>query len=428
MPQFFTAEEVGPTGSVLAGCEHRFVTKRTVNESAGRASIMHADLDAFYASVEQRDDPKLRERPVIVGGGVVLACSYEAKARGVRTAMNGGQAKRLCPEAIVVPPRMSAYSEASRAVYEVFEETSPVVEALSIDEAFLDVRGLEHISGTPPEIAAGLRREVLDRVGLKISVGVARTKFLAKVASGNCKPDGLMVVEQHEEAAFLHPLPIERLWGVGKVTSEKLHSMGIGTVGELAACREESLVAALGPAAGRRLLDLANNRDPRDVQKREPRRSIGAQSAFTSGSRSGVELDSLAASLVDRTARRLRKAGRVCRTVVVGLRYGDFSRASRSHTLPGPTCRTDAILAAVRDLLTALRPTIEDRGLTLLSISLANLERDDAVQMELPFERDDASALDAALDELRERFGADAVTRASLIDRDAGVSVPLLPD
>ena len=428
MPEFFTTEQFGPTGSVLAGCEHRFVTERTVNEGTGRASIMHADLDAFYASVEQRDDPKLRDRPVIVGGGVVLACSYEAKARGVRTAMNGGQAKRLCPEAIVVPPRMTAYSEASRAVYEVFAETSPVVEALSIDEAFLEVSGLEHISGTPPEIAAALRREVLDLVGLKISVGVARTKFLAKVASGTCKPDGLLVVERDEEAAFLHPLPIERLWGVGKVTSEKLHSMGIGTVGELATCREESLVAALGPAAGRRLLDLANNRDPRHVQKREPRRSIGAQSAFPSGSRSDEELDSLAASLVDRTARRLRKAGRVCRTVVVGLRYGDFSRASRSHTLPGPTGRTDAILAAVRDLLTALRPAIEERGLTLLSISLANLDVDDAVQMELPFERDDASALDAALDELRERFGADAVTRASLIDRDAGVSVPLLPD
>ncbi len=375
--------------SVLTGCEHRFVTEQSAKASPGRASILHADLDAFYASVEQRDDPKLRGLPVIVGGGVVLACSYEAKARGVRTAMNGGQAKRLCPEATVVPPRMSAYTEASRAVYEVFEDTSPVVEALSIDEAFLDVRGLEHISGTPPEIAARLRRDVLDRVGLKISVGVARTKFLAKVASGACKPDGLLVVEEDEEAAFLHPLPIERLWGVGKVTSQKLHSMGIETVGEIAACREESLVAALGPASGRRLLDLANNRDPRDVRKREPRRSIGAQSAFPRDSRDAEELDSLAASLVDRTARRLRKSDQVCRTITVGLRFGDFGRASRSHTLPGPTCQTEAILAAVRDLLAATRPTIEERGLTLLSISLANLEGDDAVQMELPFERDD---------------------------------------
>ncbi|MBK5111527.1 MAG: DNA polymerase IV [Thermoleophilia bacterium] len=391
-------------------------------------SILHADLDAFYASVEQRDDPKLRDRPVIVGGGVVLACSYEAKARGVRTAMNGGQAKRLCPEAIVVPPRMSAYTEASRAVYKLFEETSPVVEALSIDEAFLDARGLEHISGTPPEIAANLRREVLDQVSLKISVGVARTKFLAKVASGACKPDGLLVVEKEGEAAFLHPLPIERLWGVGKVTSEKLHSMGISTVGEIAACREESLVAALGPASGRRLLDLANNRDPRDVRKRERRRSIGAQSAFPSGSRNAEEVDSLAASLVDRTTRRLRKADRTCRTVVVGLRFADFSRASRSHTFPGPTSQTETILAAVRVLLSATRPMIEAKGLTLLSISLANLDQTDTVQMELPFEGEDSSALDAALDDLRERFGADAVTRASLIDRDAGVSVPLLPD
>src|SRR6266513_859310 len=198
------------------------------------ATILHADLDAFYASVEQRDDARLRGRPVIVGAGVVLAASYEAKAYGVRTAMGGRQARRLCPNAIVVPPRMSAYAEASKAAFRVFEDTSPLVEGLSIDEAFLDVRGLERISGTPPEIAARLRREVRERVGLPITVGVARTKFLAKVASGVAKPDGLLVVPPDGELAFLHPLAVERLWGVGPVTAAKLHDQGIATVGEVA--------------------------------------------------------------------------------------------------------------------------------------------------------------------------------------------------
>jgi len=391
-------------------------------------TILHADMDAFYASVEQRDDPALRGKPVIVGTGVVLACSYEAKARGIYTTMNGAQARRVCPEAIVVPTRMEAYSEASKAVYEVFRETSPVVEAISIDEAFLDVRGLEHISGTPREIAVKLRRDVLEQVGLPISVGVARTKFLAKVASGACKPDGLLVVPADGEADFLHPLPIERLWGVGKVTAQKLHSMGIKTVGDISRCPESALVAALGQNAGRRLLDLANNRDPRDVTPREPRRSIGAQSAFPSGSRTIEEVDALAAGLVDRISRRLRKAGKVCRTITVGFRFDDFSRATRSHTLAGPTAQTEQILGAVREILAAARPMVKEKGLTLLGISLGNLESDEAVQMELPLSGDeDRSALDAALDDVRNRFGADAIMRASLVDRD-DVTVPLLPD
>ena len=201
---------------------------------SGEATILHADLDAFYASVEQRDDPRLRGRPVIVGAGVVLAASYEAKAHGVRTAMGGRQARRLCPRAVVVRPRMSAYSEASKAVFRVFEDTTPLVEGLSIDEAFLDVRGMERISGTPTEIAVRLRRHVLERVGLPITVGVARTKFLAKVASGVAKPDGLLVVPPDGELAFLHPLPVERLWGVGHVTARKLHDRGIRTVGQVA--------------------------------------------------------------------------------------------------------------------------------------------------------------------------------------------------
>ncbi|MGB0120419.1 MAG: DNA polymerase IV [Solirubrobacterales bacterium] len=394
------------------------------------ASILHADLDAFYASVEQRDNPDLRGKPVIVGGGVVLACSYEAKALGIYTTMNGAQAKRTCPEAHVVPPRMEAYSEASKAVYEIFADTSPLVEGISIDEAFLDAGGLEHISGTPREVAEKLRREVLAKVGLNISVGVARTKFLAKVASGACKPDGLLVIEPEAEEAFLHPLPIEKLWGVGKVTTGKLNSMGIRTVGDIARCSESSLVAALGPASGRKLIDLANNRDPREVQPRQPRRSIGAQTAFPASSRTVAEIDTLAAGLVDRVTGRLRKGGKVCRTVSIGLRFDDFSRASRSQTLPGSTALTGTILAAVRSLLASARPMIEDKGLTLLSISLENLEVDDAVQMsfELEGDADGSAALDSALDDLRDRFGDGAVKRASQLESEEGVSVPVLPD
>jgi DNA polymerase IV len=239
---------------------------------SGAATILHADLDSFYASVEQRDDPRLRGRPVIVGAGVVLAASYEAKARGVRTAMGGGPARRLCPDAVVVSPRMSAYSEASKAVFAVFEDTAPVVEGLSIDEAFLDVRGLDHISGTPVEIAARLRRRVREEVGLPITVGVARTKFLAKVASAVAKPDGLLVVEPNRELDFLHPLPVEALWGVGRVTGAKLHERGITTVGQVAMLAERELVLMLGRASGRHLHALAHNYDPRPVQRRQRRR------------------------------------------------------------------------------------------------------------------------------------------------------------
>src|SRR5512134_323996 len=232
----------GRVDDLLGVDEHLFVSSA--------ATILHADLDAFFASVEQRDDPRLRGRPVIVGGGVVLAASYEAKARGVRTAMGGRRALRLCPDAVVVRPRMSAYAEASKAVFRVFEDTTPLVEGLSIDEAFLDTRGMERLAGRPVEIAARLRRDVRERVGLPITVGVARTKFLAKVASAVAKPDGLLVVPPGEELAFLHPLPIERLWGVGPKTAAKLRDRNIATVGQVAQLGERTLVTLVGRAAG----------------------------------------------------------------------------------------------------------------------------------------------------------------------------------
>ena len=515
----------GENAPVRTPCEHVFVPV---------AEILHADLDAFYASVEQRDDPRLRGKPVVVGGGVVLAASYEAKARGVKTAMGGRQWRRLCPDAIVVSPRMSAYTDASKAVFEIFRDTTPLVEGLSIDEAFLDVRGLRRIAGTPEEIAARLRRRVLAEVGLPITVGVARTKFLAKVASGVAKPDGLLVVPPGGELDFLHPLPVERLWGVGPKTAAKLHARGIHSVGEVAQLAEATLVKLLGRASGRQLHALSHNRDPRRVDTRRRRRSIGSQRALGRGARTPAELEVMIIGLADKLARRLRGARRVCKTVTLRLRFDDFERATRSHTLAEATARTEAILAVARELLAAALPLIRRRGITLIGLTLGSLADDRAVQLALPVDprrgrprpkraappardvtpgagRDAAPAgatdhpapatrprprpatpaprrdpapgapragtaapraspgpraaprgrdtdawvetwvdaspdgtprapddadldappaasLDATLDALRDRYGSTAVTRAVLLGRDQGVSVPLLPD
>jgi DNA polymerase-4 len=394
----------------------------------GEATILHADLDAFFASVEQRDDPRLRGRPVIVGGGVVLAASYEAKAYGVHSAMGGRQAARLCPHAIVVPPRFSAYSEASKAVYRVFDLTAPFVEGVSLDQAFLDVRGMLRLAGEPSEIARRLKRNVLDRVGLSITVGVARTKFLAKVASGVAKPDGLLVVPPDRELAFLHPLEVERLWGVGPITARKLRLRGISTVGQVAELGEESLVSLLGLAAGRHLHALAHNRDPRPVRVGRRRGSIGAQHALGRSPKTADAVDAVLVALVDRVTRRMRAARRVGRTVVLRLRFNDFSRATRSHTMPFATAHTETILATARGLLAVATPLIEQEGLTLIGVAVANLDDDVPAQLVLAFERRSNDALDAVLDEVRSRYGTNAITRAVLLGRDQGWSMPMLPD
>jgi DNA polymerase IV len=391
-------------------------------------TILHADVDAFYASVEQRDDPSLRGRPVIVGAGVVLAASYEAKAYGVRTAMGGRRARRLCPEAVVVPPRMSVYSDASKALFRVFENTTPLVEGLSIDEAFLDVRGMRRLAGTPTDIAVRLRRDVRAHVGLAVTVGVARTKFLAKVASGVAKPDGLLVVPPERELAFLHALPVERLWGVGDVTAEKLRGIGVTRVGEVASSDESALVAMLGRGVGSQLYALAHNRDRRRVEVGRRRGSIGAQCALGRSRRTLEEIDAVLLGLVDRVTRRMRKAGRIGRTVVLRLRFADFSRATRSYTLPRATSETHAILATARWLLAAALPAIERDGLTLVGVSVANLEADPPSQLAFPLGLRGRYALDAAVDEIRVRFGTAAITRGVLLGRDTGLVVPLLPD
>ena len=387
--------------------------------------ILHADADAFFASVEQRDDARLRGRPTIVGSGVVLAASYEARAFGIHGAMNGARARRLCPQAIFVQPRFRAYVEASKALFEVFRGAAPTVEGLSLEEAFLDVGGLDHISGSPLEIAIRLRRDVRNRVGLPITVGVARVKSLAKMASRAAKPDGLLVIPPDRELDFLYPLRVEELWGVGAATASKLHRSGILTVGQLAEVPETTLVSILGKASGRHLHALAQCRDRRRVRPSRGRRSVGSQAALGRSRRSSAAIDSMLITLVDRVARRMRASGKAGRTVVLRLRFADFSRATRSQTLKHATAATETILEMARSLLAIARPMIERKGLTLIGVTVTNLDPAHAgVQLAFP-SQSPGSALDSALDELRDRYGPAVVTRATST-REPGLSAFLL--
>lgn len=385
-------------------------------------TVLHADLDSFFASVEQRDDPRLRGRPVIVGGGVVLAASYEAKAFGVRTAMGGRQARRLCPDAIVVPPRFHAYVEASRRVFDVFHDVTPNVEGMSIDEAFLEVGGLRRLRGEPSAVATDLRHQVRERAGLPISVGVARTKHLAKIASGMCKPDGLLVVPIEDEIVFLHSLPVERIWGVGPATSAKLHAARIMTVAQLATFEVAELSRIVGGGTAHHVHALAHNRDPRRVRSGTSRRSIGSQRAIGRGQHTEAYLDRTLQTLVDRVTRRLRSAERTGSTVVLRLRFDDFARSTTSHTLTRPTDNTAIVLDTARRLLARRTPEIRERGCTLIGITLSGLDRHEA-QLLLPLDATDDGSVDAVVDAVRDRFGTAAIGPASL-RRSAGSIAP----
>jgi DNA polymerase-4 len=385
---------------------------------------LHADLDSFFASVEQRDTPSLRGRAVIVGGGVALAASYEAKACGVRSGMSRSVWRPMCPHAVVVPPRMDAYLQASRDVFAVFDDTTPLVEPMSVDEAFLDVRGLLRVSGAPELIAQRLRAQVREQVGLCITVGVARTKFLAKVASGVAKPDGLLVVAPDHELDFLWPLPVERLWGVGRVTAQKLHDRGIYTVAEVAALEPAWLTAMLGPAAGRHVHALAHNLDPRAVQPGRRSRSVGGQRAIGRGPHSDAELDVVLLTLVDRVCRRLRAGNRVCRTVVLRLRTDEFVKLSRSHSFDHSTADTSDVVLAARTLLVTAFASIPPQRITLVGVSLAGLVAAEPRQLELPLAAE--RGLDVAVDAVRARFGSSAVTRGVLVGRSPGIEMPTL--
>ncbi len=381
-------------------------------------AILHLDLDAFYASVEQRERPELRGRPVVVGGlgnrGVVAAASYEARRFGIRSAMPTHEARRRCPGAEFVSPRMDVYASVSEQVMAILKEATPLVEPLSLDEAFLDVRGAQRLLGTGPEIAAALRARIRAELALTASVGVAGTKMLAKIASDLSKPDGLLVVEPGTELAFLHPLPVSRLWGVGPKTRAKLARLGVGTVGELAAVPEDTLVRALGDANGRHLHRLAHNDDDRPVEPERAVKSIGHEETFAHdrSDRAGLARDVIRMS--DLVAARLRASQKVARTVQLKLRYTDFSTITRAHTLPTPTDLAATIAAEANGLLEAAE--LRD-GIRLLGVTAMGLEEAGAVQEQLDFTAAEtppgADALERTLDEVRARFGADAVGRAA---------------
>lgn len=385
-----------------------------MDEHREEPTILHADVDSFFASVEQRRDPSLRGKAVVVGAGVVMAASYEAKACGVKGGMSGATARRLCPEAITVEPHFDEYTRASRELFAVFRNAAPTVEGLSLEEAFLDVGGLERISGTAEWIAAKLRREVRDELGLPISVGVARSKTLAKMASRAAKPNGLLVVAAGSERDFLHPLPVEAIWGVGEATAKRIHRLGVRTVGDLAAIPEASLIATLGRHSGSHLHAMANLREHRRVRPRPRRCSIGSQSAMGRGRHSRRKIERTLDRLVDRVTRRLRGAERAGRTVVLRLRFADYSRSTRSRTLPRATDATDPIRAAAQALLAEARPLILERGITLVGVTITNLDDASAgVQLELPLYGSPTTELDTAIDELRERFGTGSVIRGT---------------
>ncbi|WP_320669894.1 DNA polymerase IV [Patulibacter defluvii] len=392
-------------------------------------SILHADLDAFFASVEQRDDPALRGRPVAVGPGVVMAASYEARRRGVRAGMGVERARRRCPGLVVVPSRFDAYLEASRRVLAVLDEIAPDVEQLSVDEAFLDVTGLERICGPPPVIAQRLRRTVREQVGLPISVGGGTTTQVAKLASGAAKPDGVLVIPPGRELEFLHPLPVERIWGCGPATAAKLRACGIATVAQLATIPPPALATIVGKAAARSLHAVAHNREGRPLQPRRGRRSFGTQSAVRIPAGSPERLDAHAIALAERVTRRMRGAGREGRTVVLRLRFEDYSRLSRAVTLPRPTAATVAVLTAFRGLLAAARELTDQRDLTLVGIAVTNLVPVAPRQLELPFDEDPAAAaLDGAVDAVRDRYGARSLKRARLLDAGPGLAAWSLAD
>ena len=390
----------------------------------GRATILHADLDAFYASVALLERPGLVGKPVAVGGGVVLSCTYEARAFGVEGGMPVRRARELCPMLIVVSGEFAAYTRYSDEVFDVFRDFTPLVEPVSIDEAFIDVSGATHLFGSPATIAEALRERVRSETGLPLSVGVARTKHLAKVASRVAKPDGLIVVEADEELAFLHALSVDHLWGVGPVTVEKLAEKGIHTVGDLAATPYRTIAKWIGAGAGGHLHALAWNQDPRMVEMVHRARSVGAQSAFARDSHDRQRWRTVLMGLAHRVGSRLRAKGRAGRTITLRVRYGDYTSATRAHSMLTPTASTSVLHRAACNLLDRLMGG-EERGLSLLGISVAKLQPPAPLQLGLPmFPDDDAGGselelelqeLDRRVDELRDRFGRESVGSAAVL-------------
>jgi DNA polymerase IV len=387
--------------------------------TAREFTILHVDLDAFYASVEQLENPDLRGKPVIVGGlgprGVVATASYEARAFGVYSATPMARARRACPHGVFLSPRFDHYQEKSAEVMAILRSFTPLVEPIASDEAFLDVSGAARVHGSGPECATAIRSRVRDGTGLNASVGVATTKLLAKLASDLAKPDGLLVVEPGAELALLHPLPVERLWGVGPATRRRLAGRGIVTVGQVAALSERDLESLVGRAHGRHLYALAWNRDERPVEPGRAVKSIGHEETFATDLTDPAALERVVVRLTDGVAERLRRAGRVGRTVQLKVRYGSFRTITRSRTLPQPT----DLAADVAAVATALLHDVPglDQGVRLLGVSVQQLSVPSPVQADLfepPAEEvPTRSALEHTIDAVRARFGHDAVDRAS---------------
>ncbi len=390
------------------------------------ATILHADLDAFYASVEQFLDPSLRGKPIVVGGGVVLAASYEAKAFGISGGMSGRRARELCPQLIFVGGHFKDYQRLGDAAINVLNDFTPLVERISIDEAFADVAGCTHLFGSPAEIATAVRHRVRTEVGLPISIGVARTKHLAKIASQVAKPDGLVVVHPETELIFLHDLPVELMWGVGPATKARLAERGIHTIGQLAKMPGWSLQRVVGRAAGEKLTALAWNRDPRDIKTHRRAQSAGAQSALGRKPAEEQVFRPTLRHLADRVATRLRAKARPGRTVTVRVRFADLHSVTRSITLDAPISATASLAEIAEELVrTALADHPHERIISLLGISVSQLERHFDVQLELPFGLEDEKrrpgsksgmarwTADRAVDKIRDRFGWEAVEYGS---------------
>ncbi|MGN6683849.1 MAG: DNA polymerase IV [Devosia sp.] len=400
------------------------------------ATILHADLDAFYASVEQMLDPTLRGKPIAVGGGVVLAASYEAKKFGVRGGMGGRQAKELCPQLIFVTGHFDQYQRLGDAAIRILDDFTPLVERISIDEAFADVAGTEHLFGSPEAIARRVRERVKAEVGLPISVGVARTKHLAKIGSQVAKPDGLVVVEPERELEFLHELPVDLMWGVGPATKARLAEQGVLTIGQLAQTSVHALQRLLGPAAGDRLAALAWNRDPREIVTQRRAHSAGAQSALGRQPATLKVVRPTLRHLADRIGSRLRAKALAGRTVTVRVRFAAFPAVTRAATLQAPIAATTTLSEVAEELAMGVLADHPDEGvITLLAISVSHLERQPLLQLELSFGGGDEVrrpgtrtgaarwSADRAIDRIRDRFGWEAIGYGAVVF-DTARSVP----
>ena len=385
-------------------------------ENATQATILHVDMDAFFASVAERDNPELKGKAVVIGmgaRGVVSAANYEARKFGIHSAMPVGRARRLAPHAICLPVDMARYQEVSEHVMEIFHSFTPWVESISLDEAFLDVTGSQKLLGTGREIAVAIRKKVEEQEGITCSVGIAPSKFIAKLASANCKPNGMLEITSDRILTFLHPLPIQAMWGVGPKTAEVLERLGLRTIEDIAKLPRATLIRALGEANGASLYELAWGRDYRDVTPEEPDRSISAAETFPQDLDNPEEILTEFLRLTERATARLRDRDLFAKTISIKVRFADFSTINRSKTLPLPIDSTHDVYEVVKGLYQALR--IERARLRLVGVSLENLSEGAPHQMMLGEREVGWRQAEGAIDQARARFGKGSVRPARLI-------------